>query len=708
MMLWLVSAGLWLTWTASLAHAQQQLQPTSDDAMQAHYDAGERLLSTGDREQAALQFRLFLTDALHRIAEDRSRIGEYATAVPLFERALRLAPNDTALRLDYAEAALAVRDYAKAKTLMETQLEACPNSSMKSLCAKAHLTLGRALFGMADYVPAKDEFEAAVALDPTFETGYELGKAYLPLSKEQQTARIFAEMLSSFGDSATIHLDFGQAYGEADFPEQAISEFKAAMEKDDALPEVHYCLGAAYLMRSGESGFAVAETQFRKELALHPDDSFSYSQLGYIAMSRHDLAAAEIDLSRASKLAPRNPDNFLLLGEIYTQLERPSDAEAALRQAIAVSSDPSRNHYQIRGAHYQLGRLLLQGGDLEEGKKQLRIAEDLLIQNSLLDRVNLAGKPIAGFQFPKVANLPANPEAQAAVHDFERRVAPAIADSYNNLGALSAADKNYLGAVDDFEQAATWNPAMDGLDFNWGKAAFAAKQYSQAALCFGRYLQAHPGAVDVREPLGFSHFMLQDYGGAVNALAPIADRLQATPLLAYAYAESLLQSGNYDSGMARLQQLESSNPSLAVIHLAIGKAFLSHTEYAKAEPEVRAALTLKPEDSEAKFVLARILLALQRVQEAQALLSDLIARGSNNPDVYLQMSRIQMEHGGLTSAISTLEAACKSNPNNISIHQELASAYRQASRSDDSSHEMKLVEALQSQSFSSGKKVDEK
>ena len=96
------------------------------------------------------------------------------------------------------------------------------------------------------------------------------------------------------------------------------------------LPEAHYCLGASYLLSQGEVEFLKAIEEFHRELTLNPDGYFSLSQLGYIALSQHRLPEAEADLKRAASLDPRNPDNPLLLGQVYTQLNRPAEAEAGL------------------------------------------------------------------------------------------------------------------------------------------------------------------------------------------------------------------------------------------------------------------------------------------------------------------------------------------------------------------------------------------
>ena len=663
-------------WGALSQAKNPAFESVSDVALQQQYDLAQRLQSTQNFAQAAFQFRLFLAEALYRVADDRVGIGDYSEAVPLFDRALKLAPSHADIRIDYAEAALAARDFSTARQMGESQLELYPVDCKISECETVHRILGHALLGMGDPQKAKDQFAIAVAINPSYENGYNLATAYLAIPDKTNAAGVFAEMQAAFGDAAGIHMDIGRAYGEADFPEEAIVEFKRAITRNYKMPEAHYSLGAAYLMRSGDTGFEQAEAEFRTELRYHPNDYYSYSQLGYIAMSRHNLQEAEIDLRRATVLDPHNPDNFLLLGQIYTDTDRPSDAIAALRSAIAVTSDPSRNHYQIRGAHYQLGRLLIQTGDVAGGKKEMQLAEDLLLKNRLLDQVNLAGKPLAGYQFPKSTDsTPANPDAIAAEKDFEKRVGPAIADSYNNLGASAASERNYPEALEDFEQAAAWNPELDGLDYNWGRTAYEAKEYRVAATRLGRYLEAHPEAAGVRGPLGMSRFMTDDYSGTVKALAPMRAELDATPLLAYAYDESLTQI-DYDSGIDRLLTLEKANPTIAVIHLAIGKAYLVHDHYAEAEAELRSAVRLKPTDADAEYSLAADLFALKRDSEASTLLQQLATSAADQHDAALlhRIGKLQLAKGDIRAAIVSLQTAAQLSPSNKSIQDDLSAA----------------------------------
>ncbi|NYF78037.1 tetratricopeptide repeat protein [Granulicella arctica] len=583
------------------------------DALQQRYDAAQRAQASGDLGRAMREYQDFLAESLRRVAEGQARVGEYPASAKLFEEALAVAPAGSAvsLRLSYAEAALVARDIPKARALAEAVLVDEPKS------AEARLVLGEALLQTNENEQARKELEAAVALEPNYRNGLALATAYLALADTKDAERIFTEMAASFGKKASVYLDFGRSLAEAGYPEMAIADFNLAIAKDSTLPEVHYCLGASYLLSEGEKGFAKAAQEFRRELALHPDDYFSLSQLGYIALNEHRLPEAEADLKRAAALDPRNPDNPLLLGQVYAQLNQPEQAEQALRMSIALTTDLSRNHYQVQRAHYLLGRLLLQTGHADEAKEQMQLSADLLKKNLERDEARLKGAPSseatsAALQIHARGLAPVDVQAKHEIEAFAARVAPALADSYNNLGAIAAADNQFASATGYFEKAARWNPSLEGLDYNWGRAAFSAELYAQAEAPLGRYLAAHPLEQGARRVLGICYFKGKKYAATVETLLPIEGELAATPQLDSMYAQSLLMTGDYDGGVARLQRMSRANPAVAEVHRALGEAYASHGEYLKASEELRTAVQLNAADSEATDQLAMVLTHLEK------------------------------------------------------------------------------------------------
>jgi tetratricopeptide (TPR) repeat protein len=374
-------------------HEETGQEPLSfESSMRKHYDAAFRFQSAGDLPQASVHYKLFLADALHELGNGRANISEYSRALPLYEDAIGFSPTDLMLYLDYASAALDAGDPAQAKTLALRALDLHANGATPSQIADAHMIVGRALRKTAAYSEGVGQFRTAVALDPDFENMYTLGIAYLALPDVASTGKVFAQVLAKFGSTAGMHMKLGVAYGEAGYPDQAIEEFKKAIAKDDKLPGVHYALGASYINKSSEAGFPLAEPELRKELLIQPNDPLVYPQLGRIAMSQHKLHEAEMDLETATVLSPQNADNFFLLGELYVELHKPADAEKALREAIDKTPDPAASHYAIQRSHYRLGRLLVEDGKLEEGRKELDIAQDMLLRSREQDESKMAGK----------------------------------------------------------------------------------------------------------------------------------------------------------------------------------------------------------------------------------------------------------------------------------------------------------------------------
>jgi tetratricopeptide (TPR) repeat protein len=599
------------------------------------------------------------------------------------------------LNLDYAAAALETDDPSKAKLLLERSLNLYAKSAKGSDVASSHLILGRALQKTNGYSEAVEQFKRAVALDPSFANLYALGAGYLTLPDKEDAARTFAEILSRFGDTAAMRMNLGRAYGELGYPDEAIQEFKKAIAKDDKLPGAHYSLGASYINKSEEAGFALAEPEFRKEVALQPNDPLSYAQLGRIALSQHKLQEAEMDLEFASALNPRNPDNFFLLGQVYTEMHKPLDAEKALRKAIAETPDPSRNHYDIQHAHYRLGRLLVESGQTEEGKKELQVAQELLMRSRLEDETKMAGKPV--IEAVLSATSTAKPKEVMAEKAFEKQIGPLMAGCYNNLGGIAAIAGDYARAAHNFERASYWNPLLKGIDGNWGRTAFAAQQYGQALGPLDRALHMHPEDAELRSMLGISQYETGSYAKAVKTLQPMAASLPKVPPRAFAYAQSMVRTGDFQNGLEWLRALVQADPGNAIFRRALGEGYASSGNYAKAEAELRTAITLDPANTEAKDALALSLIALGRRVEAETLLAGLVAGGSLNAETYFSLGQLQLERGDAKSAVGSLETAAKMTPENKEIHETLVEAYRKNAQPEEAEREKALLGTLQAQ-----------
>jgi tetratricopeptide (TPR) repeat protein len=589
----------------------QESAPPPESALQDHYDAAQNFQAAGNLALAARHYKSFLAEALSNLATNRAKVGDFAKAMALFDEALDLDPDDAAAKVQYAEASQEAKDLSKGKSLAQEAVDAEPRNPT------AHRVLGQILLQMGDNKGATQQLETAVALQPDFTNGSALVAAYLKLKDDDHATRIFAEMLASFGDSAELHLQFGSAYANAGFPEKAVPEFQKAIAENSKLPGAHYSLGAAYLLGIGPQAYDQAAAEFQEELKISPRDYNSHLELGVIYLSRHKLPEAEHELNSAVALEPLNPDPLLSLGQLYDQTNRPAEAETAYRKAILLTKDVSRNHFQVERAHYLLARTLLQSGRQDEAKNEMAVSNQLLKQ-SVLEKQGQS-YPIQPSEVPTASASnraePAqtlDPGTMREVTSFEKRMAQPISDSYNNLGAIAAGGNDFTAALAYFQSAALWNPSLEGLDYNWGRAAFSGHQYDQAIGPLSRYLQNHPQDSGARSTLALCFFLLQNYQDALKIFQPMAAaQIDAMPVLAYAYAVSLTKAGDYAAGIKNLKSLESAHPDDANIHKALGEAFGAHGDYAQAAEELRAAIRENPSDKDAE----RELNALEAAQK---------------------------------------------------------------------------------------------
>jgi tetratricopeptide (TPR) repeat protein len=646
-------------------------------SLQQHYNDAQELQRTGRLNEAAQQYTAFLADALGELAMGYGLVRDYAQAAPLFDEALAVEPNSPTLLLDYARTALILGDLPRARTLATEFIQRFPGD--REQLAQAHQLLGRALLKQNRNQEARKELEAAVALDPTFPNGYDLAVACLDLDDEKCAVQIFDEMEKSFGDTAEIHMAFGRAYGDSDFQPRAVTEFKRTIEENPSLPGAHYLL-ASVLLATGddESHLQGAETALKEELIISPGDPMTYAALGKIGVSRQN-PEAETYLRKATLLDPKSPDAYLYLGQMYFATNRSAEAETALRQSIALTTDVSRNRYQVQKAHFLLGRILMQKGQQDAAHAEMNMSRDLANKTLAEDKDKLAGlldsssslNALASAEETSVSarlGVPtADPAALQRVEALREQLKLPVADSYNNLGAIAATNNDYSHAVVYFEGAFLWNPLLDGLDYNWGRAAFAGSQFADAIHPLSRYVKSHPDDIGARSVLAISQFMTENYSGCIEALEPAIGRSDLAPQAEYVYAESMIKTGRTAPGIERLQALEKSHPEIPDVHRALGEALAQQGVKQRALEELRAAIQLSPGDADAHY----------------------------------DLGKMELESGDTVAAISELAAGARLMPNSEKLHQALADAYTAAHRPADAQKEIETANALRARAQSS-------
>jgi tetratricopeptide (TPR) repeat protein len=558
---------------------------------------------------------------------------------------------------------------------------------------------------------------------------------------------VFDDLITGFGDTVRMHMMFGMAYKEGGWEalDNAIAELKKALAKDSQAQRAHFLIALAYIDRDGESAFPQVADELRAELKINPQDSRAHYLLGYVAMKQRDAKTATTELLRSAELDPKNPDPLIYLGQIYSDDGRDAEAETMLRKAIALSGTGDSTDYLIGRAHYVLGRLVLKAGKKDEGEKELALSQQIRDKmnrpDTARDSKSKTDPELASVAERAPTTSTATPPpvpAQTAegMRAYVKELTPAIADAYNNLGVIEAGQKNFKTAAEYFRKAGEWSPALETLDRNWGMASFYAAEYQDAVGPLTRHLQKHPDDVRARAALGLSLFTGQNFAGTLETLRPIQSQVDDDPGLGYAFAVSLVKTGEYDEGVRRLKAMADSDANSADVHMMLGSAFADQHEYETAlveyrkalaiEPnhmqshylaglalirnghpkdaveELRTALKLSPENVSAKYHLAFSLIQIQEKEEAQKLLQQVIEQDPKYGDAYYELGKLQLEQNDSKSAVATLENGIKASPEADYIHYQLAMAYRRESRKDDAERELKVYQTLKSRTRGRG------
>ena len=432
--------------------------------MAQHYNAAQSSLRSGDQETAAVEYKAFLADAIHRAANARARRGDFNGAVRSFDEALLFSGDDPAIRLDYASVLFDQGRFKQAEAPAQSVVAADPKNT------RAQVLLGNVLFEEKDYANASVHLEAASDSGEFLQVWRTLGITYLRLQELDRARNVLRKMIATLGDSPQNQVAAATVYYYGDYPDQAAAELKRVIAQHPDAPDAHYYLGLACLARNEEADYAKAVPEFQAELALAPDDFRSRYMLGYIALQQRHFAEAERELLRARSLNPRDPGTQLLLGQLYSETKRAPQAEDILRGLIASWSENPADFRLVR-AHYILGRLLRENGRLEEGSSEIRTAEELRKQlrgsaaeppPSRLKNPASAESASRSSSFDKKPIAP-NSAEQAQAQAFIAQISPLIGEAYYNLGGIAAQHKDPSLAAHYLEMAGEWDPSLAKL-----------------------------------------------------------------------------------------------------------------------------------------------------------------------------------------------------------------------------------------------------
>ncbi len=284
--------------------------------------------------------------------------------------------------------------------------------------------------------------------------------------------------------------------------------------------------------------FPAAVALLNKFVAEKPDIAYSHFQLAYAYTGLERWDDARNEYRRAIALDPKLAEAYMNLGLLLADRE-PAEAVAPLRKAVELLPTQSR-------PRFLLGWALERSGDLEGAVEPYQTAERL------------------------------DPQ------DYEATFA--LGRALLRLNRAAEAEKEFRKAVEMRGDSA---PARLGL----ANALFVQNK-PEAAEAFAAYLQLQPQDRESRRQLARMWFEQKDYEKALAELDRADADTPPSPESLKLRADILIAQKNWDAAIGVLETALQQAPRDAVLHAGLGRIYLQKRDFAAAEKELRLALGL--------------------------------------------------------------------------------------------------------------------
>lgn len=273
------------------------------------------------------QLAEILAQAFHNLAVIAVQQSQTNEALAKFAAAAEWKPDFPGLNRNWGIVSFRANQFDKAIAPLARHLK-----------TNAEDTLARRMLGASFYltknfkgaVETLKPIENALTLEDA-ELAYFYGISLVALERQPEARTIFTRLADGNAKSAQARFYAAQGLVLIGDYERAVKEFRAVATLNVNIPQAHYNAGQSLirLNRLDE-----AEKEFRQELLLNPSDE----------LAKYSVA--------------------------YTLLERKTNTDEAislLREAVAARSDYS-------DARYQLGKALIERGDIKEAVEHLEYA----------------------------------------------------------------------------------------------------------------------------------------------------------------------------------------------------------------------------------------------------------------------------------------------------------------------------------------------
>lgn len=459
-------------------------------------------------------------DALHLLGVIANQAGKPQLAVELIGEAIGINSLVTTYHNNFANAAKACGDLAKAEASYRSAVE------LDRKNVDARLNLGTLLEEQGRWDEAKKNYEAALRCVPTM-----------------------MRALVSLGRIAGV-------MGDAKL---AVKYCKAAARSAPRNAAAHNALGNALLSVGKEE---LAKESYLRAIKLDPRFADAYYNVGNLHRQQKDYAAAVDSYKRAIELSPLQADVHNSLGAVFADMGQTEDARQAFLRALEL--DPS-----YAEAYFNLGSELAKEGEHARAIEYLNQATAL--------------RPNYGKAYHNLgASHQALDDFVAAATAYRSAIACQLpdADTYSKLGTAFVNMGQPEEAVEAFMRAVELDSSCAEGYFNLGSALTQKGEPARALAYLNTAIDIQPNYAKTYQNLGVALQALGDLPGAATAYRGALACQPGNADVRCNLASVLVLQGE-DEGISLFDKLIEEQPDSGHIHWNFSVALLLNGDYTR-------------------------------------------------------------------------------------------------------------------------------
>lgn len=505
----------------------------------------------------------------------------------------------------------------------------------------------------------------------------------------QCAAAAFSQAVRLEPHLAEAHFDLGLVRQEQQQTENAIHEFRLALQYDPTLVQARCALGSAL------ADPVEAETEFREALASHPQLVCALDGIAQVLAKERRYDAAADYWRQALRVQPDAPDLQLSLATAIYKAAKARQADglppvqgADVADAVQLLTNLLKRQPGMTAAYSTLG-------DIYANENRNREAADQYRQVVRLDPSNTMA---LAAEVKALIDASAWTDALAPARDYVLRKPDdpsghiMLGTIYQQLGNYAQAEpqleRGAAGAPEDFEARYQLGLVLARL----GKPAQALPQLQKAVALKPDDRSAQYQLVAVMRSLGQTEQVEQ----LVSQLRKEQNKEFLNSQLASegTKANDLLQAGKAAEAAQIYRQMLQQNPHSARTAFNLGLALEATGDMKGAEEALRDAMNIDPGQAAIQAELGRLKLAQGDLPAAQKWLDSALTLQPGLAEARGNLAMVYARKNDLITAEKLLRQALEDDPDYKEGHLNLGLILAQENRKSDALAELDRAVAL--------------